>query len=86
MEEIFLIKDGVFGSSDFSKNQDEFRSVAKKIQTWNARIYSRMYQNGNRYKDFIKEQERWVFEYNKNILESKKQIIVQEFDENGIFI
>jgi len=85
-EEVFLIKEGVFGSSDLYENEDEFRRVTKEIQTWNARMWSKNYQNGNQYKDFIKKQEKWVFEYNKEVLESKKEIILQEFEENGISI
>jgi hypothetical protein len=85
-EEIFLIKDGIYGTDDLLKNREKFRDAARTIQRWNAQINFRNYQNGIKYKDFIKKQEKWVFEYNKNILESKKQIIIQELEESGISI
>jgi len=82
-EEIFLLKDGEFGSSDIEENDKIFEEVLDEVVSLNAQLM-RAYYKWTKYSDFINKQEKWVFEYNKVILESKKEIILKEFEKNGI--
>lgn len=82
-EEIFLLKDGKFSSGDKEEDDKILEEVLDEIVTLNGQLM-RTYYKWTKYSDFISKQEKWVFEYNKTILESKKDIILKEFEKNGI--
>ena len=82
-EEIFLLVDDKFGSGDIEKDDKVLREMFKELVTLNAQLM-RTYYKWTNYSEFINTQEKWVFEYNKTILESKKDIILKEFEKNGI--